>query len=406
MGFAYDNRLRKQHRNIYFTLMATVKTNAWTLRKGKDPACLGLIHDTIEFEFSSDDDVLAEPIYGCWEGNMQHAVDRDPIDICGARGEEFVVLGNSGVVRVLDIGKNVSNCKVGDFCLVFCNSNPDQYGYPTNIYGYDAPNTIGLLAKKTKLHKSNLIPIPKNTRFSLQQWASFSLRFITAWANWKVAFKCWRSQMETALEANEFVLAWGGGVSLAELILAKHYGFNTAMITSMQERIQLIEGKGITAIDRSLFPNLCYDPEAYANDHAYKLRYKESEDVFLDTINQVTNGRGVAIFIDNIGLSVYRATLKALSRQGVIATSGWKSGMELTTLRAIETINRRIHVHTHYANYEEALEAIDFAEKFSWMPQNGYAKDIFEWDNIPELVGRYGRNAIADFFPLFEINRP
>ena len=63
--------------------------------------------------------VLVEPIIGCWEANMAHALARKPIDICRERGEEKVVLGNSGVVRVVKVGAAVTTARVGDVCMVY-----------------------------------------------------------------------------------------------------------------------------------------------------------------------------------------------------------------------------------------------------------------------------------------------
>jgi NADPH:quinone reductase-like Zn-dependent oxidoreductase len=384
--------------------MKMISTEAWVLQAGDGTDERGhLQKEKFEFIFDSDDEVLVEPIFGCWEGNMTHAVMRDPIDIALDRKESRIVLGNAGVVRVIEKGKNVENCEVGDMCMIFCNSIHDSYGYPTKIYAYDAPNTIGILARQTKIHKNGIIPIPASSSFSLQQWAAFSLRFVTAWANWKVAFKCWRSQMEEAEVDAEHVLAWGGGVCFAELLLAKRLGFNVAMITSNETRTNSLTENGITAINRTLFPNLNYDPEKYSSDKQYRSDYKTSEEKFLNIVKTTTNGKGAAIFLDNIGQSVYRATLKGIARQGVITTSGWKWGMELTHLRAIESINRHIHVHTHYANRKEALEAMEYAEKYNWMPKVA-SERVYNWEEIPELCEDYSSGKISSFFPLFQVN--
>src|ERR1044072_1714271 len=100
----------------------------------------------------TEHEVLAEPIYGCWEGNMNHAFRRTPVDICRQRDEEEVVIGNAGGVRVLRTGRAVTSVVEVSLCLVFCNGVGDEFGYPKKIYGYDAPGTVGLLARQTKLH--------------------------------------------------------------------------------------------------------------------------------------------------------------------------------------------------------------------------------------------------------------
>jgi NADPH:quinone reductase-like Zn-dependent oxidoreductase len=137
-------------------------------------------------------------------------------------------------------------------------------------------------------------------------------------------------------------------------------------------------------------------------DPQFRAAYHASEKKFLATVRQHTDKQGVSIFVDYIGASVYRATLRALSRHGVITTAGWKTGMQLQTQRAVECINWHTHVHTHYARRQEAMAAVEFAEAHDWMPDvNGH---VYDWDTISELADDYGRARIADYFPLFQVN--
>src|SRR5262245_16355681 len=86
-------------------------TNAWILRKGptkpKQPGRLE--HAEITLPPLPDDRVLVETLYGSWEGNMTHAIDRDPIDVCRRLNQDYIVLGNSGVVRVLAVGNDAGD---------------------------------------------------------------------------------------------------------------------------------------------------------------------------------------------------------------------------------------------------------------------------------------------------------
>lgn len=365
--------------------MGTISTEAWVL-----PAITRhanrkeLVRERYTFPDITADEVLASPLYGCMEGNMLHALQRDPIDICRERHEDCVVLGNSGVVRIERIGSSVTEFSEGDTCILFGNGIWDEQGYPIKILAYDAPGTMGVLAKSMKLHQRQLIRIPRDTSFSLPQWAAFSLRYISAWANWRVAYECWQSQMREVPPEQTVVCAWGGGVSFAQLQLAKRFGCQTIMACSGPERLKLLQQKQIEAIDRSQF-----------NEN-------EFEAEFLNAITQKTAGKGVSIFIDNIGTPVHRITLKALARQGVVTTCGWKRGMRSHIFRAIECLNRHIHVHTHFARYEEGVEAVLFAEEHGWMPP---APDrIWTWDEIPKLFSEYANDRITSYFPLFSIN--
>ncbi len=385
-----------------------ITTEAWVLYQGpklgsshqREPA--ELKREVYSFPDLTEHEVLAEPIYGCWEGNMSHAVLREPLDICRQRDERRVVIGNAGVVRILRMGAAVTTFKEGDLCLVFCNGTWDERGYPTKIFAYDAPGTVGLLAKQLKLHERQLIAVPAQTRYSLQQWAAFSLRYVTAWANWKVAYGCWRLQMAEADCPAPFVWGWGGGVTLAEITLAQHAGCRVAMISSDDKRLRLMQQLEILPIDRRRFGNLSFDPEQYNSDPAFKRAYQAAEELFLDTVEERTMGQGVSIFIDFIGLPVFRATLKALARPGVITTAGWKDGMNLTTVRAIECMGWHTHVHTHYARRVEGLEATRFAEERGWLPNTD--DEIYDWENIPQLAQDHAQGKISTYFPIFQVN--
>ncbi len=365
--------------------MSNISTDAWVLRSAaRQPEAGQLVKETFTFADISADEVLAKPLYGCLEGNMLHALQRDPIDICQQRGEESVVIGNSGVVVVERVGEAVTNVSAGDTCIVFGNATWDEQGYPIKIVAYDAPKTMGVLAKTMKLHEKQLIRIPAESTFSLQQWAAFSLRYISAWANWRVAYACWQSQMESVLPQDTFVCGWGGGVSFAQLALARRIGCKVIMACSHPERLQLLRDEGIDAINRNEFSE------------------DDFEQGFLAAIAEKTGGQGVSIFIDNIGTPVHRITLKALARQGVMTTCGWKLGMRTPIARAIECLNRHIHVHTHYARYQEGLDAVRFAQQHQWMPP--HEDRVWNWDEIPLMFEQYAQGNISSYFPIFAVN--
>ncbi len=383
-----------------------MKTKAWTIEHGqglKTPA--ELIEREVEVQLLEPDDILFAPIYACWEANLQHAIQRQPVDICQQRQEEFIIIGNACVSKILAVGKDVTNLQVGDICLGYGGVKVDAYGYPETVFGYDAPKSFGALAKVSKAKKHNMIPLPKNTQFSLPQWAAFCARYVSAWSNWQVAFKCWKAQMEKAATREHFVCAWGGGVSLAELQLAQHEGFQTIMISSNESRLHQIKQEGITPLNRKEFLNLNFNPKKYFKDQAFREQYQKDERLFLKKIYELTAGKMASIFIDNIGLPVYRASIRALARQGVIATCGWKLGMELSNFRAIECINRHTHVHTHYATYEEVAASIQYAEQHAWMPAIN-STSLYQWEEVPRLSKLYEQGAIDSYFPIIEINHP
>jgi hypothetical protein len=102
-----------------------------------------------------------------------------------------------------------------------------------------------------------------------------------------------------------------------------------------------------------------------------------------------------------VGSPVLRVTLKALARQGVITTAGWKEGMMLSIVRAIECINRHQHVHTHYAKYSQGVASVEFAEKTGWAPIPD--ERVYSFEEIPQLAEDYAAGNLT-CFPTFTVN--
>ena len=374
------------------------KTCAWVLNQGNN----FLVQEEYYFKDINDDEVLIEPIFGSWEGNMGHAIDRNPIDICLSRSETKIVLGNSGVVRVLKPGNDINHVKEGDYALFL----PIPYvDCKPQAWAYDARGSMGLLSKRSKLPGFLLSSIPKNTKYSLSQWAGFSLRYITAWANWKFALAARKIKLIDGIETAPYVWAWGGGVALAELELAKYFGYESLMITSKNARENYLDSLSIYHLNRKYFEDLFYVDEKYKNDKEYRRKYIKSERYFLERVQEKTNNSGVSIFIDNIGYPVYRATIRALGRDGVIATCGWKHGMHLLTNRALECFEQHTHVFTHGIQHRKlAEEAIDFAEQNGWIPQLSQVSTIYDWNNISQLAIDYSNENVDSYFQLYKVN--
>jgi NADPH:quinone reductase-like Zn-dependent oxidoreductase len=171
-----------------------------------------------------------------------------------------------------------------------------------------------------------------------------------------------------------------------------------------QARRELAARAGLETLDRSAYPDLSFQASRYDTDPEYAARYRDSEKRFLREVQARTNGEGVAIFIDNIGAPVFRATLKALAREGVVTTCGWKAGMRLEIMRAVECIARHTFIHTHYANQQEVEDAIRFACERGWMaPQDAIGK-IWEWNEVAKLAEDSLTGAVESYFPAYRIN--
>jgi NADPH:quinone reductase-like Zn-dependent oxidoreductase len=174
------------------------------------------------------------------------------------------------------------------------------------------------------------------------------------------------------------------------------------MISADDRRLDRIARAGFTPIDRRPFAGVIHDADRYRADPDYRRTYQEAEGRFVEMVGEMTGGAGVSIFIDFIGLPVLRATLRALGRPGVLATAGWKGGMALSTVRALECMNWHLHAHTHYARYSDGVEAVRFGEENGWLP--AAEPEVWEWDDIPELARAHAENRVSSYFPIFRVN--
>lgn len=382
-----------------------MRADAWFLyagaRSGTSQSS-GLVRETFEVDPPGQNEVIAEPLFGSWEGNMRHALARSPIDVCRFRREERVVLGNAGVVRVLECGRDVTSLKPGQFAVLFGGCEPDAHDYPQKMLAYDAAQTMGCLATRIKLNERNLIVLPNATIDSLPRWAAFSVRYITAWSNLALALKLYRLMVPDSKDPSPNVWGWGGGTALAELELARRFGCRAVMLSGNARRQETIRRSGVTPLDRSTFGDLTFDHARAISDVDYRRAYTRAETQFLRAVDELTEGRRVQVFVDNIGTPVFRSTMRALSREGIITTAGWKEGMELTYLRAATCVDRQQFIHTHYARFDEAEDAVRYAERNDWLPQ--IDGPIYSFDDVPALARDFDAGTVG-MFPIYEVNK-
>lgn len=358
-----------------------------------------LVRETFELPDLEPDQILVEPLYGCWEANMSHAIERSPIDVVAAKQQDRAIIGNAGVARVLKVGSEVRHLREGQLGMMF-GLILDRWGYTHLVMGYDAP-LQGLLATRLVMRQDHLMPLPENTRHTPAQWAAFNNRYVTAWANWRVAYGTFRLLLSEEEYPTLNVWTWGGGTGLAEVQLAASLGHRAVAIASRDDRLALIRDHGVEPFDRRPFADLAWDEDAIRTDKARAARYFAAEKEFVRAVRERTDGDGVQIFVEMIGVPVFRATTRALSRHGILTTSGWKEGMDLTYARARETVLRHQFIHTHYCRRSEAEDAMAYGEEHGWMPI--VDERVYGFDEVPELVRDYDAGDYR-MFPIYSVN--
>ena len=94
--------------------------------------------------------------------------------------------------EVLAVGALVTKFQPGDIVITHCNGGPDEYGFPTRIWAYDADDSIGWYAKEAVVGDWQIIRAPLDCGLSLWEIAAMPLRAPTAYHLWRRALGIYR----------------------------------------------------------------------------------------------------------------------------------------------------------------------------------------------------------------------
>ncbi|MCY1014117.1 hypothetical protein OV079_53105 [Nannocystis pusilla] len=226
---------------------------------------------------------------------MTHSLQRRPIDICGQRRERRVVIGNGSVLRVLRAGADVRGIHEGAVGILMAVTCRTSSVTQILVQGYDAPGTVGVLAKRTKIAARNFLPLPLESQHRLEQWAAFSVRYLTAWSNYQRGARR-LSPADRRAPGPRAVRARLGRRLDPRGARAGPAGRQPHRDGDRQpQRLAELDRSGIGGIDRRAFADIEFDESRYHGDPGYREAYRASEQAFLATVRDFTGGRGAAI---------------------------------------------------------------------------------------------------------------
>ena len=155
----------------------------------------------------------------------------------------------------------------------------------------------GCHAARFKAPVANLLPVGDADPV---QAAAFGLTFLTAWR-----------MMVTQAELREgqivLITGIGGGVALAALALARHFGCTTIVTSRHQSKL---------------------DRAAELGAHHGVL---DTGVDFSKAVRALTNRRGVDLAVDSVGKTAHLSCIKSLARGGTYATCGATTGGDAVT---------------------------------------------------------------------------
>jgi crotonyl-CoA carboxylase/reductase len=323
--------------------------------------------DQLELRKLGPGDVHMRILAASGEHNVDHAVLADTDSIAQSRGGK-IYPGNSAVGEVLAVGSDVKRFKPGDIVLTHCNGQPDPYGFPLRIWGYDQPESIGWYAEEAVVAEWQLVKAPLDCGLNLWEMAALPLRAPTAYHMWRRALAIFRIKIPDTKLRRLNVLAFGGGVSECFLMLAKAEGHHAYFCSGSPERRAALEKQGIVGIDQK----------------AYN-RFATRDDVkaFSAEVRKLTGGVNMHIVCDMLRGPVFDAGMAVAARCGVNISSGWQLSQQVTYNSTLQSVKQVTIDHTHYETVEGCAAA---TELYGVVFKPTVHKEIYAFEDLPRAM--------------------
>ena len=323
--------------------------------------------DELELREMGPTDVHMRILAASAEHNVDHAALADTANIAEARGGK-IYPGNSAVGEILAVGRDVTRFKPGDVVITHCNGGPDDYGYATRIWAYDAEDSVGWYGQEAVVGAWQIIPAPLDCGLNLWEIATLPLRAPTAYHLWRRGLGIYRLKVPFEKRAQLNVLGFGGGVSELFLMLATHEGHNAIFCSGSPDRRKHLEELGIRTIDQMEFN-----------------RFASGDDVkaFHKQMRGMTDGDGANIVCDMLRGPVFGAGLRVMSRQGVNVSAGWQLDTRNKYNSALLSVRQITLDHSHY----ESIEGCNAATAlYGRVFKPTVHREIYAFEDLPRAM--------------------
>ncbi len=341
--------------------------------------------DELELRALGPRDVKLKILAASAEHNVGHAALADTVNITAARGGK-IYPGNSAVGEVMEVGPEVTRFKQGDIVLTHCNGEPDAYGYPLRIWGYDMPDSIGWYSEAAVVGDWQLVQAPLDCGLSLWEIAALPLRAPTAYHLWRRAIGIFRVKVPREQRAVVNAMSFGGGVGELFLMLAKAEGHNAYFCSGSPERRAALEKLGITGIDQKAFN-----------------RFKGKDDIkaFNKECKRLTNDEGMHLVCDMLRGPVFDAGLAVAARCGVNLSAGWQLSQVVTYNSTLMSVKQVTIDHTHYETITGVAAA---TELYGKVFKPTVHKEVYAFEDLPRCMAEMVKN-VQTGIPIIRIAR-
>ncbi len=249
--------------------------------------------------------------------------------------------GSDGAGIVESVGEGVDKAWIGRRVLLNAavplaeQPHPDRAAAPNDIIMI-GEHVHGTMAAKFTTPASNILDIGQTDPVEA---AAFGLTFLTAWRMLvtRAQLRCGQSVLITGI---------GGGVALACLAIAKHFGCKTIVTSRHQAKLDRAKKLGA---------DQCVLDTGPPNDWSKEIR-------------AITGKRGVDVVAESVGKAVHLACIKSMARGATLVTCGNTSGPDATTDLARVFWNQLSILGSTMGDMREFHEVVALLRKGSLKP--------------------------------------